>query len=282
MRGLIPRELVRNLRALFSQVHHQASRSSRATEAEPQMLQLSNPFRAVDGWAEVGYLDRVVAAGKQLMGNDIEYAYDQLFFKPSGTAGELLWHSDAGYGWPGLAGSRGLTSWLAITEATKTMGTMQFLPKSHVREDVKHVKVPRRDPVSCGWRLVRDDGSLGRDAKEDYHATTENAAGQLWRVEAVPIGGAMRATPVDPDKAVTVEYQPGDVSFHHGRTLHYTGANTSARDRCALSTHLWPSPNFSPARSLDMGGSEAERLRSQHSPGSPLAAKLATAAAEKA
>ena len=53
-----------------------------------------------------------------------------------------------------------------------------------------------------------------------------------------------------------------------------TLANTSGRDRCALSTHLWPSPNDSPSQDAEATGDEAERLRAEHSPGSPLAARL--------
>ena len=48
------------------------------------------------------------------MGDDIEYSYDQLIYKPPGTSVELLFHQDAGYGWPGRANSRGMTSWLAL------------------------------------------------------------------------------------------------------------------------------------------------------------------------
>ena len=40
-------------------------------------------------------------------------------------------------------------------------------------------------------------------------------------------------------RAVTVEYGPGDVTIHHGRTLHYTSGNP----RRGLSIHLWPEPN---------------------------------------
>ena len=33
------------------------------------------------------------------------------------------------------------------------------------------------------------------------------------------------------------------VSFHHGRCLHYSRGNSTSTPRCGLSTHLWPSPN---------------------------------------
>ena len=45
---------------------------------------------------------------------------------------------------------------------------------------------------------------------------------------------------VDASQAVAVEYEPGDATFHHGRTLHYTSGNQTALPRRGLSTHLWP------------------------------------------
>ena len=61
---------------------------------------------------------RIVAVGKQLLGDDIEYKYDQLIYKPPGNSVELLWHQDAGYGWPGKANHRSATCWLALSAAT--------------------------------------------------------------------------------------------------------------------------------------------------------------------
>ena len=54
-----------------------------------------------------------------------------------------------------------------------------------------------------------------------------------------PIGGALEAE-ADTGAAEQVEYRAGDCSFHHGRTLHYTGANRTDRPRASLSSHFWP------------------------------------------
>ncbi|MDX2226644.1 MAG: phytanoyl-CoA dioxygenase family protein [Verrucomicrobiae bacterium] len=43
---------------------------------------------------------------------------------------------------------------------------------------------------------------------------------------------------VDSQRAVKVTMSPGDVSFHHSRTLHYTSGNAAATPRCGLVTHL--------------------------------------------
>jgi hypothetical protein len=52
-----------------------------------------------------------------------------------------------------------------------------------------------------------------------------------------PIRGALEAQ-VDASRAVALEYQPGDASFHHARTLHFTAGNATDRARKGLVTHL--------------------------------------------
>jgi phytanoyl-CoA hydroxylase len=154
------------------------------------ILQLGMPNTHIPGWRGHEYLQR------------IEYKYDQLIYKPPGSEVELLWHQDAGYGWPGKANYRSTTCWLALSEATEEMGSLQFMPGSHKEGIAEHVD-----------------------------ATYKN-----------PIGGALEVM-VDQDKAVVVEYGPGDVTFHHGRTLHYSRGNSTDQPRRGLSTHLWPEPN---------------------------------------
>jgi phytanoyl-CoA hydroxylase len=170
--------------------------------AAGDILQLGMPNAHIPGWKSHAYLDRIVEVGKQLLGDDLEYKYDQLIYKPPGNMVELLWHQDAGYGWPGKANYRSTTCWLALSEATEEMGSLHFLPGSHKEGIAEHVG-----------------------------ATYKN-----------PIGGALEVK-VDWSKAVVVEYGPGDVTFHHGRTLHYSRGNSTDQPRRGLSTHLWPEPN---------------------------------------
>eukprot|EP01045_Picozoa_sp_COSAG04_P002297 COSAG04_NODE_82_length_27794_cov_76.265733_12_plen_308_part_00 len=219
VRGLLPLPTVRRLREAYERARAEGARLSES----PRLLQLSNPSRTLE-WDSIPYLEPIVAVGRALAGDDISFSYDQLFDKEPGTQGELLYHQDAGYGWPGLANSRGMTAWLALSEATAAMGAPTYVLGSHRRGVVAHTPVADRAPESCGWRLERGEG--GR-----------------WQVNPEPIGGALQAQPEPGDETRTLEYAAGDVSFHSGRTLHYTGANTTTRHRLGLSSHLWPSPN---------------------------------------
>ena len=46
-------------------------------------------------------------------------------------------------------------------------------------------------------------------------------------------------TTVDTSQAVAVTLEPGDATFHHCRTLHYTGGNFTDTPRYGLITHFW-------------------------------------------
>lgn len=163
-----------------------------------QIVQLGDPSAKL-GWRGMPYFARIGALARTLGGEDMVLAYDQMIYKQPGQEAEVLWHQDAGYDWPGSAGERGITCWLALVDVTRDQGTMTFLPGSHRRGIVPH------------------------------HAAQDRN----------PIGGALEAE-ADTGAAEVVEYRAGDCSFHHGRTLHYTGANRTDRPRASLSSHFWP------------------------------------------
>ena len=201
-RQFIPPAMVEELRRGYDAATRGEVDAWKERWAADQILQLGVPNKHIPGWQGHPYLQRIVAAGKELMGEDIEYRYDQLIYKPPGNAVELLWHQDAGYGWPGKANFRGLTCWLAFTAVTRAMGALQFMPGSHKKGIAEHVDATHRNPIS----------------------------------------GALEVE-VDQSEAVVVEYGPGDVTFHHCRTLHYSSGNSTDQPRRGLSTHLWPEPN---------------------------------------
>ena len=204
LRGFIPADMLADLRCGYDA----ATRGEFDVDGwnekirSGQILQLGMPSRHIPGWEEHDYLRRMVAVGKQLLGEDIDYKYDQLIYKPPGNPVELLWHQDAGYGWPGKANYRSLTCWLALSAATEAMGSLHFLPGSHKEGIAEHVDATHKSPINAALEVR-----------------------------------------VDESRAVVVEYGPGDVTFHHGRTLHYSRGNTTDQPRRGLSTHLWPDPN---------------------------------------
>ena len=92
--------------------------------------------------------------------------------------------------------------------------------------------------LTCWLALVdvtRDQGTMTFLPGSHRHGIVPHHSAQ----DRNPIGGALEAE-VDSSSAALVEYRAGDCSFHHGRTLHYTGANRTARPRASLSSHFWP------------------------------------------
>ena len=201
-RQFIPLDMVEELRLGYDAATRGEIEAWKNSWAPGKILQLGMPNKHIPGWEGHPYVPRIVAAAKQLLGEDIEYRYDQLIYKPPGNSVELLWHQDAGYGWPGIANARSLTCWLAFTAVTEAMGALHFLPGSHKQGIAKHVDASHRNPI----------------------------------------GGALEAE-ADKSAAVVLEYNPGDITFHHGRTLHYSAGNSTDQPRRGLSTHLWPEPN---------------------------------------
>ena len=115
------------------------------------------------------------------------------FCKMPGDGKAVSWHQDAHY-WP-LTPSKTVTVWIAIDDADRENGCMQFIPGSHLNGEVTHrASAPSENNV------------LYRTAEE-----TE-----------------IRGEPVD------VELKAGELSLHSDLLLHGSPPNTSNRRRCGL------------------------------------------------
>ena len=163
-----------------------------------KVVQLQNPSQYIPGWKYHVYFQKAWSVARQLGGDDIEYGYDQIIFKPEGATGETAWHQDAAYWKKDRSRQRALTCWLALSPAFKENGCMQFVPGSHLGEIQEHARITEKSEIT----------------------------------EALE-------TKVDPSRAVVCPLEAGDASFHHCRTLHYTGGNFSDVPRRGLITHFF-------------------------------------------
>lgn len=103
----------------------------------------------------------------------------------------------------GVEPQRGSTAWIALTPSTVESGCLRFVPGSH-----KHEILPHRDTFD-------DDNILTR--------------GQV-------IDGITEAD------SVSVELKPGQMTLHHVRTIHGSGANTSDYRRIGYAIQAYISP----------------------------------------
>ncbi|MCY4483130.1 MAG: phytanoyl-CoA dioxygenase family protein [Spirochaetaceae bacterium] len=123
-----------------------------------QIVQLGDPSAKL-GWRAMPYFARIGALARTLGGDDMVLAYDQMIYKQPGQETEVLWHQDAGYDWPGSAGERGITCWLALVDVTRDQGTMTFLPGSHRHGIVPHHAAQDRNPIGGALEAEADTGA---------------------------------------------------------------------------------------------------------------------------
>jgi hypothetical protein len=76
-----------------------------------------------------------------LIGRDLKQIINQIHWKPKGGAGDFAWHQDSRFRQPEWAyrnlGSSYVQTGLAIDPHTPESGCMRFIPRSHVRGDLK-------------------------------------------------------------------------------------------------------------------------------------------------
>ncbi|WP_197378827.1 phytanoyl-CoA dioxygenase family protein [Mycolicibacterium mengxianglii] len=149
------------------------------------------------------------AMAARLAGTDgIRLLDDQLVYKPPTAPGSTTsvvgWHADHAY-WGTCSSDRLLTAWVPFHDVDEENGTLAVLDGSH------------RWP---GTRHARFFNNVDLDALE------ERFAAEGHTVTRVPL-----------------RLRKGQVSFHHGWTLHASFPNTSAGVRLALAVHLQDADN---------------------------------------
>ena len=145
--------------------------------------------------AKIAKDPRVLDVIEGVLGPDILVYAAEFFIKEPNTKHIVSMHQDLTY-W-GLGATEGLvTAWIALSPSTPASGCMDFVRGSH-----KNAILPHEDTFDENNLLSR---------------------GQEVRVDVA-----------DKDK-VAIEIHPGQMSMHHGLTIHGSGPNTSDDRRIAL------------------------------------------------
>ncbi len=130
-----------------------------------------------------------------ILGPDILVYAAEFFIKEARTTQIVSMHQDLTY-W-GLGATQGLvTAWIALSPSTPASGCMDFVRASHKNPILPH--------------------------EDTYDANNLLSRGQEVRVD------------VAPEDRVAIGIQPGQMSLHHGLTIHGSGPNTSDDRRIAL------------------------------------------------
>lgn len=142
----------------------------------------------------IGSDPRILDVVEGILGPDILIYGVEFFIKEPNTRQKVTMHQDLTY-W-GLGAIDGLvTAWLALSPATPASGCMDFVQGSH-----KKAILPHRDSDD-------PDNLLSR--------------------------GQEVAVDVPDDQKVPIEIHPGEISLHHGLTIHGSGPNTTDDRRIA-------------------------------------------------
>lgn len=142
---------------------------------------------------------------------------DQAVYKPPNSeAGQTAvgWHTDHSY-WSTCSSNRMLTAWIPLHDSDANNGTLNVVDGSHRWPESDHVR---------GF----NDPDL------------EQLARRLGRE-------------IPKQAIVPLRLRKGQVSFHHMRTLHASGPNTSASGRFAVAVHLQDDANHYRACSVSDG-----------------------------
>jgi ectoine hydroxylase-related dioxygenase (phytanoyl-CoA dioxygenase family) len=129
-----------------------------------------------------------VAFGSALMGQDMEFWYDQFLAKPPEKGAPTLWHQDEGY-WGRDLDDKGITCWMPFHDVAIENGCMSFIDGGHklgvlthrqpdnVQSDLLFCEPPdETKAVPCPVKL----GSVTFHHSKTPHMTTANTTGQ-WR-----------------------------------------------------------------------------------------------------
>ncbi|TDU83999.1 phytanoyl-CoA dioxygenase PhyH [Kribbella voronezhensis] len=142
---------------------------------------------------------------------NIRLFHDQIIYKDPAVAihsaevTEIGFHTDRAY-WQTCSSDQMLTAWVPLTPCSEETGALSFVRGSH------------------RWP--------GNDNLANFFAPAHGAA---LREVIAPSG-------VVPE-VVTLELEPGQVSFHHCRTIHGSAPNRSQAARCAITVHFQDAAN---------------------------------------
>lgn len=92
----------------------------------------------------------ILDVAESVLGPDIQYFQDNLFYKPPAVGGESLWHQDNI--WWHADPPDMLTIWIALDDADASNGGVRYIPGSHGRL-IEHT-LPQTDPMGITYNML--------------------------------------------------------------------------------------------------------------------------------
>jgi phytanoyl-CoA hydroxylase len=129
-----------------------------------------------------------VSFGSALLGQEVEFWYDQFLGKPPKLSVPTYWHQDEAY-WGRNLDDRGITCWMPLHDVDATNGCMHFIDGGHldgvlehrqpenIQSDLLHCSPDEGRAVVCPIQL----GDVTFHHSKTPHMTTANTS-DAWRL----------------------------------------------------------------------------------------------------
>ena len=167
--------------------------SNESTDPNRVLFHALGAWRVMPGFHDLLWNPAFLVPASQLLGGAVRFWHDQLFCKPARHGGAVAWHQDYSY-WTRTTPLAHLTCWIGLDDSTRENGCLNYVPGSHKWPDLAK-------PVLTGeMEAIRE--TLPQELKDKF-------------------------------APVAVELKKGEASFHHARTMHGSGPNTTENARRA-------------------------------------------------
>jgi ectoine hydroxylase-related dioxygenase (phytanoyl-CoA dioxygenase family) len=150
-------------------------------------------WRIAPGFHDLLWNPAFTVAASQLLDGAVRFWHDQLFCKPARHGGVVAWHQDYSY-WTRTQPISHLTCWIALDDASRDNGCLQYIPGSH------------------RWQLLPVTGLAG-DMDAIQTVLSEEQKKQF--------------------QPVAIELKKGQCAFHHPLMVHGSYENSTDRPRRA-------------------------------------------------
>jgi hypothetical protein len=156
--------------------------------------------RGSDEFLKLAMHPEIVELVSQVLGDDIILWGCHIFCKPAGDGMETPWHQDGHY-WP-IRPLATCTVWVALDDSTVENGCLRVVPRSHAdRAVLPHLQEDRTDLV---------------------------------------LNLRTRADAINPNDAVDVQLQAGQMSMHDVYMIHGANVNRSTQRRAGVALRYMP------------------------------------------
>lgn len=181
-------------RELFHEYH-----SNESTDPGKVVFHALGAWRIKKSFHDMVWNPAIVAVARQLLGGDVRFWHDQLFYKPPKHGGVVAWHQDYSY-WTRTVPMQHLTCWVGLDDATVENGCLHYIPGSHK------------------WNLLDKTNLAGDMDKIIDNLTDEQRA-------------AFKPRPI--------ELKKGYATFHHPLMLHGSYENKSDKPRRGVVVNMF-------------------------------------------